>query len=234
VSIGAEAGRRFRHFARVGLGDAAPDGRARLDALARWLQDAAYLDVIDAGFEGRGAWVVRRSRMDVARFPGFGEQLELTTWCSGLGKMWAERRTTIAGDRGGAVETTAVWVFIDPGSGRPRPLEPEQVEVWGPSAGHRRVRARLTHEDPPAGARAEGWRFRRADLDIADHVNNAAYWQAVEEHLELDPAVPVVAEVEHRGAANAGEAVIRGGQDRWWICSTDGETHASIRLTMDV
>lgn len=226
-------GRRFRHHARVGLGDAAPDGRARLDALARWLQDAAYLDVVDAGFEGRGAWVVRRSRMEIARFPAFGEPLELTTWASGLGKMWAERRTTIAGERGGAVEATALWVFVDPESGRPLPLEPAQVAAWGTSAAGRRVRARLTHDDAPAEAPATPWRFRRADLDVADHVNNAAYWEVVEEDLEIAREAALVAEVEHRGAADAGEAVVRRGQDRWWICSTTGATHASIRLTMD-
>ena len=63
--------------------------------------------------------------------------------------MWAERRTTIAGDRGGAVEATALWVFVDPETGRPRPLDPEQVEVWGASAGNHKVRARLTHDDAP-------------------------------------------------------------------------------------
>jgi acyl-ACP thioesterase len=226
-------GRRFRHLARVGLGDATPAGRARLDAIARWLQDAAYLDVADAGFEDRGAWVVRRSRMDVVRFPTFGEPLELTTWCSGLGKMWAERRTTIAGDRGGAVEATAVWVYLDLETGRPQPLDPEQLEVWGSSAGGHKVRARLTHEDAPPDASSGRWRFRVADLDIADHVNNAAYWAVVEEDLDIDEATPVTAEVEHRGATHAGDALVRRIQDRWWICSETGQTHASIRLTMD-
>ena len=34
-------GRVFRHRDRVTLADVSPAGRARLDALARWLQDAA-------------------------------------------------------------------------------------------------------------------------------------------------------------------------------------------------
>jgi hypothetical protein len=37
-------GRVFRHRDRVTLADVSPAGRARLDALARWLQDAAYDD----------------------------------------------------------------------------------------------------------------------------------------------------------------------------------------------
>ena len=227
--------RRFTHTDRVLLGDAAPDGRARFDALARWLQDAAYLDVVDAGVEAHGAWIVRRSRVEVQRFPTFGEALELTTWCSGLGKMWAERRTTVTGDRGGHVEATALWVFVDRESGRPRPLDPDQLDIWRTSAGDRRVRARLHHDDPPADAPDTPWRFRAADLDVAGHVNNAAYWTVLEDDLGAAGPVmePVTVEIEHRGAAGAGAAVIRRVQRRWWICATSGEAHASIVLTMD-
>ncbi len=62
--------RRFAHADRVLLADATPDGRARLDALARWLQDAAYLDVADAGLGEGAAWVVRRSRVEVSAGSG--------------------------------------------------------------------------------------------------------------------------------------------------------------------
>jgi acyl-ACP thioesterase len=219
--------RRFRHADRVLLGDATPDGRARLDALARWLQDAAYLDVLDAGFAEHGAWVVRRSRLEITRFPVFGERLELETWCSGLGKMWAERRTSVRGEHGAQVDAVALWVFIDPDTGRPRPLDEAQLDVWGSSAGGHRVRARLTHDDPPAGAGAVPWRFRRADLDIAAHVNNAVYWTVLEEQLPALDA-PVTAEIEHRGAALDGEAVVRHEGDRWWICAPEGQVHASL------
>jgi acyl-ACP thioesterase len=158
----------------------------------------------------------------------FGERLTLTTWCSGLGRMWAERRTTIAGSAGGAAEAIALWVHVDPGSGRPRPLDADQVAVWSSSAGERRVRARLQHPDPPAGAATAPWRFRRADLDVADHVNNAVYWTVLEEDVDPGAAPPASAEVEYRGAALAGEALVRRDGDRWWVCHPDGTVHASI------
>jgi acyl-ACP thioesterase len=222
------SGRRFAYETTVALADAAPSGRARFDALARWLQDAAYRDVVAAGFEDRGAWVVRRCRLELARAPVFGEALTLTTWCSGLGRMWAERRTTIDGDGGAAVEAVALWVHLDPASGRPRPLDDDQVAVWASSAGDRRVKARLRHPDPPAGAASGPWRFRRADLDIADHVNNAMYWTVLEEDLDPAAALPRSAEIEYRGAALAGEALVRRDGGRWWVCAPDGTVHASI------
>jgi acyl-ACP thioesterase len=85
--------RAYRQPRRPGFADCAPSGRVRLDALARWLQDVAYDDVEEAGLERVAVWVVRRTRLRVNRFPRVGERFELTTFCSGLGRMWAERRT---------------------------------------------------------------------------------------------------------------------------------------------
>ena len=221
-------GRRFGHEATVGLGDVAPSGRARFDALARWLQDAAYLDVVDAGFERRGAWVVRRCRIELGCAPTLGERLRLTTWCSGLGKMWAERRTLIAGGAGASAEAVALWVYVDRDSGRPRPLDDDQVAVWASSAGDHRVRARLSHPDPPPEAVEAPWHFRRADLDVADHVNNAVYWTVLEEDLDPGADPPAAAEIEFRGAALAGDARVRRDGHRWWVCHPDGTVHASL------
>ena len=88
-------GRAFTQTRLPGFADCAPSGRVRLDALACWLQDVAYADVADAGLERAAVWVVRRTRMRVNRFPRFGERFELTTYCSGFGRMWAERRTDV-------------------------------------------------------------------------------------------------------------------------------------------
>ena len=58
-----------------GIADAVGDGRVRLDAIARWLQDVAYADLIDAGFERergldrapRCGCASRRSRASASR-----------------------------------------------------------------------------------------------------------------------------------------------------------------------
>jgi acyl-ACP thioesterase len=68
-------GRVFAHPVAAGLADAAPSGRVRLDAIARWLQDAALADVVDSGLDGGGVWVLRRLRLCVERFPRFGDAL---------------------------------------------------------------------------------------------------------------------------------------------------------------
>jgi acyl-ACP thioesterase len=226
-------GRVFRHRVVAGLADAAPSGRARLDAIARWLQDAALADVVDSGLDGGGVWVLRRLRLCVARFPRFGDALEVRTFCSGTGTLVAERRSTVAAAGGGepAVEALALWVHLDPDGARPRPL-PEGFEaVYGATAAGRRVRARLRHAgDPPADAPARPWRFRAADLDLAGHVNNAVYWQVVEEELvAAEPTGGLDAEIEHRAAGDVGDAVVLAGDAMRWVAA-GGEVLATVRL----
>ena len=142
-------GRVFTDRARAGLGDVAPSGRVRLDTIARWLQDAAFADLLDSGVPDDGVWIVRRLRLRVERFPRMHEHVSVATWCSGAGSLVAERRSTVRGDDGGLVEAVALWVHLDPVGARPRPM-PEGFEaVYAPSAAGRRVRARLRHRGEP-------------------------------------------------------------------------------------
>jgi acyl-ACP thioesterase len=218
---------------RPGLADCAPSGRVRLDALARFVQDIAYADADDAGLSQGAAWVVRRTRIRVERFPRFGERLELATFCSGLGRMWAERRTTISGSAGGEVQVVSLWVHLDQLSGRPIPLTEEEIEMWGESTDGRKVTARLHHPAPEGNEDSFPWRFRATECDVAAHINNAAYLQPLEEELlarerggaELES---IDVEIEYRSPAQPGDMLVLRDDARRWIINPDGETHASL------
>jgi len=142
-------GRVFTDRARAGLGDVAPSGRVRLDTIARWLQDAAFADLLDSGLPDDGVWIVRRLRLRVERFPRMHEHVSVATWCSGAGSLVAERRSTVRGDDGGLVEAVALWVHLSPDGARPRPLPRGFDAVYGESAGGRRIKARLSHPAAP-------------------------------------------------------------------------------------
>jgi acyl-ACP thioesterase len=205
----------------------------RLDGIARWLQDVAYADVEDAGLAQKAVWVVRRTRMRVDRFPRFGEEFELVTFCSGMGRMWAERRTSVTrvGAERSEIEASALWVHLDPERWRPAPFGEEEFELYGASAAGRRVTARLRHPAPDSIDGESQWIFRATELDIAGHINNAAYWQPLEEELlgQPDPA-GVDVEIEFRTPALPGsKRVLRSGLRRWIVDGAD-EVHASFLL----
>jgi acyl-ACP thioesterase len=221
-------GRRFTGRARVRLGDVDRDGRLRLDATARFLQDVANDDAMDAIPDDAMNWVLRRSTVEVVSWPGFREDLTLTTWSSGVGSRWAERRTSIEGDRGGRIEAAALWVHVEPATGRPLRLPASFAAIYAEAHGGRVVHARTRHASPPSGAPGEEllsapWAVRAADIDLVGHVNNAVYWQMVEEILPPGlVAAGLHAEVEYRGGLEPGEGVelawragVDGGVDLW-------------------
>jgi acyl-ACP thioesterase len=224
-----ERGRIFRGEARGRLGDVTAAGRVRVDAIARWLQDVAFDDVNDAGLADAGSWVVRRTRMVVTQFPRFDEPVELQTFCSGVGPRWAQRRTSLTGADGARVEADALWIFLDWETLMPARMDERFDAVYGEAAAGRRAeRARLQHGAPPPDAATFDWSFRAADVDLADHVNNAAYWAILEERL--DDVAALDATAEYRDAAQPGPARVAHTDDTLWVMSVEGAIHASIAL----
>lgn len=222
----APGGRSFSGHRRVRLGDVTGEGRLRLDALTRYTQDVSDDDTTDAGLSPEPGWVVRRTRVEVLGPALLGEDLEITTFCSALGKRWAERHLRVLGSGGARYEVSTLWICIDPVTGRPRGLTGQFRDLYGPAAGGRTVGARLTHPKPPPDGPRWRWPLRAADFDVYDHVNNAAYWAVVEEVLHTDPELaPFHASIEYAaGLPRQPEATIVSGdgvagttRQLWWL-----------------
>ena len=209
------SGRVFRTERRVRLAEADRTGRLRLDAAARVLQDVATDDSHDLGSLRARAWVVRRTVVEQHVPARYNERLALSTFCSGLGTRWAERRISMTGDRGGRLETVTLWVHLDPESGRPTRLPAEFIDVHSVPAGGREVTARQQHElvvPEDDDVHTMPWWPRVTDLDVLDHVNNAASWEVLEQSIDravergLLPDMrsgPLRAEVEFRDPIGA-------------------------------
>jgi acyl-ACP thioesterase len=177
--------------------DVTSEGRFRFDALARYLQDIAEDDLADAGCPVTYGWLVRRCSVLIRRYPRFGERLRLRTFCSATGPRWAERTTTIAGAAGDMIQATAVWVAVDPATGRPHPLGREFHRIYGPAAQGRSVSARLSHPGPGAADGSRDWPLRASDFDTAGHVNNSVHWAALEDVIAGLGWLPASAELEY-------------------------------------
>lgn len=192
-----ETGRVFRARRTVRLADASPSQRLRLDACARYLQDVGNDDTAESGLDDAvagGVWVVRRAVVDLLALPRWNESVELATWCAGTGGRWAERRLSITGqvdggsaaDAGSQVEITTLWVHLDRATLLPARLPAAFHEIYGEAAQGRKVSARQWLGAPPDGEdhlQLVPWPLRAVDFDVMSHVNNAAYWAAVEEVL---------------------------------------------------
>ena len=145
-------GRVFTSARMVQSTEVTPAGRLRLDALARFLQQAAEDDVGDAGWDGSYLWLLRRVALAIRGFPAHRERISLRTYCSATGPRWAERTTVVAGPEGELIQSTAIWVAVSAADGRPVTLGEEFHRVYGPSTEGRQVSARLSHPGLPGSA----------------------------------------------------------------------------------
>ncbi len=210
-------GRVFQLKQRVLLADADPNGRMRLDAISRVLQDAATLDVENTSLTKKGPWVIRWMEMTAHGLPRYLEELAIETFCSGLGRAWAERSTVIK-SKSASVTATANWVLLDDLGRSPIRLSEEFLSVYGRSANGKVSSPRLhllqrLGDFKPSEKLEIPLRF--CDLDIMGHMNNAVHLALVEESLfqlglklldefsyrieflaEIEPNAPVV--IEHR------------------------------------
>jgi acyl-ACP thioesterase len=185
-------------------------GRLRLDAVARFLQDAAIDDVEETGWGAPDhLWVLRSVRIDIVRPFLDDATVDIRTWGSAFSSLAAGRRWSLAGDEGGAIEVDSTWIHLD-GSARPARIG-EGFDAYAEAAQGRAASTKLTLEPPPLDAERTPWPLRATDVDRMGHVNNAAYW-AVVEHRLAGAGVPSLsaphrARLDYRHPIDLGDTV---------------------------
>ena len=204
------SGRIFQSRTGIRLSDMDATGRLRLDAVARYLQDAATDDVEETGWGApEHLWVLRSIRIDSVKPFLADRRVEVATWGSGFSGLAAARRWSLAGDQGGSIEVDSVWIHLG------RDARPARIgsgfDAYLEAAGGRGASTRLTLPQPPADAPSAAWPLRATDVDVLGHVNNAAYWHAVEHCLAgtvLDLRVPLRARLDYRHPIDLDEDVV--------------------------
>lgn len=220
--------RAFTAHRRVRLSDLDAAGRLRLDAVARFLQDAAIDDVRETGWgTPEHLWVVRRIQVDVVSPLFHDRDVEIVTWCSGVAAIAAGRRWSVTGDGGGSAEIDSVWIHLNSGQ------RPARIGDFGPyavAASGRSISTKLMLPDPPDDALRSPWSLRSTDLDAHGHVNNAVYWQAFEDRLAragTSLALPHRALLDYRDPIDLGDdlelADFSGGDERRYVAFVVGD-----------
>ncbi len=233
-------GRRFSSVRSVRLGDVDPANELRFDAIARYCQDIANDDALDAALPDALNFVVRKTLIEISQPAEFREELELVTFCNGVGSRWAGRQTQITGSAGADIAVSTVWVHVDPASARPQRLSQEFTDTYAESGCGLKADARLHHPPlpDPAPTTSIDWPFRRVDLDLFDHVNNAVYWSVVEALLSEASIARhrLRVELEYKAPAppdrhaNAHWLQTGDNYELWLQDSASGEIYATARL----
>jgi acyl-ACP thioesterase len=155
-----------------------------LHGLLSLMQETAWLhaDHLEHGYQitdARGAgWVLIRQRVQIERWPRWGETLQLRTWLRPPGPVVVVRDFVMLVDQQPVGRAAAHWITIDQASRRPIPLEFPDHPGQFREEGHLDLEpARLPEEKGPAYEVLADFRVHPSDLDMYRHVNNTRFAQ---------------------------------------------------------
>lgn len=198
-----EEGTGFDSAWPVRAGDIDQYNRLRFDAVARYLQDIAW-EQLTGTFLNRTDpnWIVRRTVIDVIRPVLWPDDVQLLRWCSSMSTRWTNMRVRLTSGNGGLIETEGFWINISESNNMPARISDEGLAYLARSTSEHRLRWRpyLTDATPPESDTDLPFPVRATDIDQYNHVNNACYWQAVEQFLVEYPklvAAPHRAVIEY-------------------------------------
>lgn len=141
-------------------------------------------------------------------------------------------RVRIRSEAGGLIETEAFWINIDPKTGMPATISEKFTAALASTAIDQHLHWRRWIDPAPDATPSADTPFplRSSDFDPFDHVNNAIYWQPVEDALTDDlRRGPFRAILEYTQPIKRGEQVTaRGGANTLHI-DAGGEARASAR-----
>ncbi|HDQ41043.1 MAG TPA: hypothetical protein ENN39_08470 [Desulfonatronum sp.] len=158
------------------------NGLARLDALFCCFQEAAGHHAQNLGvgrkeLHRQGCfWVLSRCRMQIDRYPTWGQDIVVRTWPRGVKRLFALRDFQFLSVDGELLGTgVSAWLILD--QDKHRPMRPDPFLQDIPPTNEAPVAGNVLDKQSNRLDLKELRRFavRYSDLDVNRHVNNAAY-----------------------------------------------------------
>lgn len=158
------------------------NGLARLDALFCCFQEAAGHHAHDLGvgrqdLADQGClWVLSRCRMQIDRYPTWGQKVTVRTWPCGVERVFALREFEFLSDAGDRLGSgVSAWLILTRDKHRPMRPGPFMQSV-PPTRAASKPEGVLEKQANPVGlSDLRLFSVRYSDLDVNRHVNNVAY-----------------------------------------------------------
>lgn len=207
-----DSGYVFRTGWKLFTSDIDDQRRARLDAVARYIQEVGAEQLIDAEYaEIHPHWIVQRTVIDVIEPLEWPNDITFRRWCSGISLRWCTMRVRLDGSDGGRIETEGFWINMNKDTLTPSLMAEDFFNRLATTTENHRLK---WHPWLPGPAERAGtatpFALRYTDSDHFDHVNNTVYWHGVHEVLAHAPdlsAPPYRAVVEYRKPIELDESV---------------------------
>jgi medium-chain acyl-[acyl-carrier-protein] hydrolase len=166
---------------------------ATIMSIAGYLQEAAgnHADSMNFGFKDMKKsgliWLLTRVKIIVHQYPGWGEEMEVSTWVVNAEKFFSRRDFEIR-DKSGKLLASAIsgWMLVNAKEKRPHSVDhvkdsfvlmPDKIAVDGEI---QKIEA-LDKTDTKSN-----YTVKYSDIDIVGHVNNIQYYSIILDSLPFD------------------------------------------------
>lgn len=169
-----------------------PKGRARLTALANFLQETAYKHAHSLGLgfqhlaQNNSAWVLSRLRIQVSEYPKWDNEITIETWPCGIEKLFARRDFRIMNKRGDTIgKASTSWLMVNTQTHRPIRIQPDFIKFKTRTDGIFDSSIEKINVDEELFKLSEH-KVKYSDLDIVEHVNNVKFVEWCIDALDPD------------------------------------------------
>lgn len=188
----------FTLHSTVAYADVDRDQVLTLGGVFKLLQEAAikHADVYGLGAKAMVAkgesWVLNRIAASIARYPRYEEAVTVRTWSAGIRGFRGYRDLRVYCGDELVLSASTLWVYVNL---RTKSLArvPEELAAQFPAGQAEMFKPdldRVRHEPPAATSLATEVALRYGDFDGNSHLNNTAYFDALQTALSRH-ALPV-------------------------------------------
>ncbi|MBO5723500.1 MAG: hypothetical protein J6S58_01590 [Lentisphaeria bacterium] len=182
----------LNHTHKVQPHECGPDGKVNLKGILDYFQDiaSAHADLLNVGLEEmlrlRQIWVLSRLKVQIRKMPELGETLTVTTYPSGLNKLFATRQYSLCNEKGEFLcGASSFWLMVDKEKLRVvRPFKELAVyaELNKDKAIYFPEIDKIAERESNSGVVAD-YTVRHSHIYLNDHLNTAWYGSFIEDTL---------------------------------------------------
>ena len=167
--------------------------KLRITALMQFLEDMAIRHsehcgvVLDYYHENGVAWVLAKWDIEVYSYPGFGQQITISTVPTSFRSYFGFRMLEVRDEADKLLARAhTLWVFVDTRRKKPIPVSEELIRAYGLTSDQKKP---LPIEAPSAPGSDElqtHFQIRPGDIDTNGHVNNIRFVEWALDTLPID------------------------------------------------
>lgn len=158
----------------------------------RYMQEAAMDASAAVGWDERRylaighVWLIRETEIEYLIPLKYGDSVEVSTWVGDFRRVRSRRFYELrrASDGELCARASTDWVYVNRATGQPAPVPAEMIAAFAPFSQTITAAPRAHFPEPPPpppGTFTMRRRVEWRDIDTAQHVNNAAYFNYIEE-----------------------------------------------------